>query len=38
VDGLPAGQRRQAVQDVAARLPEPEVHYKRLDVSARRAA
>jgi trans-aconitate 2-methyltransferase len=38
LDGLPAGQRRQVVQDVAARLPEPEVDYKRLHVSARRAA
>jgi trans-aconitate 2-methyltransferase len=35
---IPPAQRRQAVSDVAARLPEPQVDYVRLQASARRAA
>ncbi|MGH3591942.1 MAG: hypothetical protein ACRDRF_13025, partial [Pseudonocardiaceae bacterium] len=38
LDSIPAGQRRQAVRDVAARLPEPQIDYVRLQASARRAA
>ena len=38
LDSIPAMQRRQAVRDVAARLPEPQVDYVRLQASARRAA
>jgi trans-aconitate 2-methyltransferase len=38
LDSIPAGQRRQAVKDVAARLPERQVDYQRLQASARRAA
>lgn len=38
LDSIPAGQRRQVVRDVAARLPEPRVDFMRLQASARRAA
>lgn len=38
LDSIPVGQRRQAVRDVAARLPEPQVDFMRLQASARRAA
>jgi trans-aconitate 2-methyltransferase len=38
LDSIPPAQRRQAVNDVAARLPEPQVDYVRLQASARRAA
>lgn len=38
LDSIPPAQRRQAVSDVAARLPEPQVDYVRLQASARRAA
>ncbi|MGH3783684.1 MAG: class I SAM-dependent methyltransferase [Pseudonocardiaceae bacterium] len=38
LDSIPAGQRQQAVRDVAARLPERQVDYLRLQASARRAA
>ncbi|MDT7715828.1 MAG: trans-aconitate 2-methyltransferase, partial [Pseudonocardiales bacterium] len=38
LDSIPPARRRQAVSDVAARLPEPQVDYVRLQASARRAA
>jgi trans-aconitate 2-methyltransferase len=38
LDPLPAEQHHQVVRDVAARLPDPEVDFMRLQTSARRAA
>ncbi|MDQ2788558.1 MAG: class I SAM-dependent methyltransferase [Pseudonocardiales bacterium] len=38
LDSIPVGQRRQAVRAVAARLPERQVDYQRLQASARPAA
>lgn len=38
LDSIPAGQRRQVVRDVTARLPEPQVDFVQLRASARRAA
>jgi trans-aconitate 2-methyltransferase len=36
LEAVPAGQRAEAVRQVAARLPEPAVDYVRLQASARR--
>lgn len=38
LDSIPTGQRQQVAKDVAARLPEPQVDFMRLQASARRAA
>jgi trans-aconitate 2-methyltransferase len=38
LDSIPIGDHQQVVRDVAARLPEPQVDFIRLQASARRAA